>query len=404
MVKRIGIGLGILIITFAVVWAVDYLALFSFGANNTVGIEDSAMTTSDAVLQHDIPTPAVVPFQVEVVAEDLSIPWSIIFTSTERMLVSERSGSIKEVVSGELNQTPLVTFSDTATTRSGEIGLMGLALDPEYESNKLLYACLGYSSGSGYADKVLRLRDLGTSLEQLEVILDNIPAASNHAGCELAFGPDGKLYISTGDATEKNIAQDLESLGGKILRVNADGSIPSDNPFPNSAVFSYGHRNPQGFDWTTTGVMYQAEHGPSGNDGPGGGDEINVIVAGANYGWPLVSHEKTLEGTHSPLVTYTPAEAPSSLMVYTGDVFPQFFNTIFVATLRGQGLLWLQPKPDDPNTIISSRKLEEVKVGRVREVTQGPDGYIYFTSSNTDGRGRPSETDDRVYRLAPADI
>jgi glucose/arabinose dehydrogenase len=336
------------------------------------------------------------------VAENLTVPWSIVFTDPTRMLVSERTGGIKQVVDGKVDTVPLITFSNTA--KGGEIGLMGLVLDPEYLSNRLLYACLGYSSSPGFADQVIQLKDTGSKLEQLRIILDDIPAASNHAGCELAFGPDGKLYVSTGDATEKNLAQDMNSLGGKILRINSDGSIPSDNPFPNSPIYTFGHRNPQGIDWTSTGVMYAAEHGPSGNDGPGGGDEINHIIAGANYGWPLVSHQKTLEGTISPLITYTPAEAPSSLLIYSGSVFPQFKDTALVATLRGQGILWLQFDPANPDKILNSQKLDTINVGRVREVTEGPDGYIYFTSSNTDGRGTTSVGDDKIYHLVPVEM
>ena len=176
--------------------------------------------------------------------------------------------------------------------------------------------------------KVVRFTDEGNSLTNPRIIIDLIPAAKYHAGSRLAFGPDSKLYISTGDATNKNIAQDRNSLGGKILRINADGSIPSDNPQKRSPVWSYGHRNPQGLAWIGDD-LYSSEHGPSVFDGPAGGDEVNKIVKGGNYGWPLVSHLKTRDGTVAPLRVFTPAEAPASLMAYSGTMFPQYRDHLF---------------------------------------------------------------------------
>lgn len=404
MAKRIVIGLILFLVGIGIIWAVDYLAIFDFGLSTRL----SGSNTSSEIPRNTFTTPTAetsstesVPYTVEVVAENLDVPWSIVFTGSNRMLVSQRPGTIVEVIDGAVTAQPLISFSETAT--GGEIGLMGMTKDPDYESNSLLYACVGYRTANGFADKVLQLRDQGSSIEEVTTVIDGIPAGSNHAGCELAFGPDGKLYISTGDATERNIAQDLNSLGGKILRINSDGSFPENNPFENSAIYSYGHRNPQGLDWTTDGTLYEAEHGPSGNDGPGGGDEINLISAGENYGWPLVSHQETREGTVAPLITYTPAEAPSSLLVYKGDVFPQFKDTVLFAALRGNGVFLVQFDANDPSKVISSEQIEEISVGRVREITEGPDGLIYFTSSNTDGRGRPSSTDDTIYRLAPAE-
>lgn len=402
MAKRIVLGLGILLITFIAIWAINYLAIFEFTvpvsqrSDSFVNSVQPANSSNQAPEQLD----AEIPYSVEVVVQNLTVPWSIVFTDPERMIVSERTGAIREIQNGTLNPSPLFTFTDTA--RGGEIGLMGLAADPEYAANKYLYACVGYRTNAGFADKVVLLADQGTSLFEVRTLLDNIPAASNHAGCELAFGPDNKLYISTGDATEGDLAQDLNSLGGKILRINADGTIPADNPFPGSAIYSYGHRNPQGIDWNSQGILYEAEHGPSGNDGPGGGDEINMIKSGVNYGWPLVSHNETREGTEQPLITYTPAEAPSSLLMYDGAVFPQFYDAALVAALRGQGIIWVQFDSADPTKVTASQKLDQVSVGRVREITQGPDDYIYFTSSNTDGRGRVTTGDDKIYRLVPA--
>ena len=345
----------------------------------------------------DAPEP--VGWEVQVVAEGLEVPWSLVFTSDERILVAERTGAIREIAGGHLNSQPLYVFNDIV--RSGEAGLMGLALDTGYADNRFVYACYAQDSSAGIFNQVARLVDQYDRLEMDEVILEQIPSARNHAGCRLRFGPDGKLYITTGDALDISTAQNLDSLGGKILRVNPDGSVPVDNPFPGSLVFSYGHRNPQGIDWQPgTGLLFSSEHGPSGFDGPGGGDEINLIQPGGNYGWPLVSHDETLEGTIPPIIQFTPAEAPASLSFYSGDVLPMFDRNLFFGALRGEGLVRVVLDENDPASVLSVEKIVN-DVGRVRDVVQGPDGLIYFATSNRDGRGRVQPWDDKVLRIAP---
>lgn len=343
----------------------------------------------------EITTPS---YTAEVVAQNLFVPWSIIFTDPNRIIVSERSGSIRVVENGQLKAEPLITFSEVDAR--GEEGLMGLALDPRYSENSYFYACLAYPKDGGYTDKVVRLIDQGQTAKVDATIIDDIPAAQYHAGCEINFGPDGKLYITTGDATNKQIAQDLTSLGGKILRLNADGTIPSDNPFTNSPVWSSGHRNPQGIGWhPITGQLFSSEHGPSIFDGPAGGDEINIITKGGNYGWPVVSHEGTADGMISPLLVFTPAVAPGSLTFYTGDKTPQLSNNAVVGLLRGEGILRVVLEPPDFNQVVLYQKLPGIDFGRIREVTTGPDGYLYFTTSNRDGRGTVEPNDDKIYRL-----
>jgi len=321
-----------------------------------------------------------------------------VFTSADRILVTERDGRVRVINNGVVRQEPMISFE--VSTRSEE-GLMGLTIDPDYSSNKFVYACYAYVSGNGIADRVIRMIDEDSLLRVDKTLIEGIPAAQYHAGCRIKFGPDKKLYITSGDATEKTLAQDKESLAGKILRINNDGSIPSDNPSPNSPIWSYGHRNPQGIDWhPVTGDLWETEHGPSGNDGPGGGDEVNRIEKGANYGWPVVSHEKSQAGMIDPKVLYTPAVAPASGMFYSGDVFPQFANNFFFGGLRGTGLYRVVVSEDGKN-VVSKEKLAGVDVGRVRDVVTGPDGYIYFSSSNKDGRGQAKSGDDRIYRLVP---
>jgi glucose/arabinose dehydrogenase len=384
--------IGLLIVGWFIV---DRLALFKSGikpgqvVNN---IQDS--------LQSGSSQKESVPYKVEEFVTGMQIPWSIAFTSENRMLVTERPGRVRVIENGKLASKPLRTFPEVSTT--GEEGLMSLALDPNYEANKHIYISLAYGSGDDLKVKVVRFTDNGNELVDDKIVIDNIPAAQYHAGCRIAFGPDGKLYITTGDATDKAIAQKLDSLGGKILRINSDGSFPNDNPFSGSAVWSYGHRNPQGIAWhPVTGELYETEHGPSVFDGPAGGDEVNHISKGGNFGWPLVSHEKKRDGTISPLLVFTPAEAPGSAMFYNSDVLPQFKNNFFFGSLKGEGLMRVVFDSADSNKVASFEKLLEVKFGRIREVAQGPDGYIYFSTSNRDGRGKPANTDDRIFRILP---
>lgn len=336
-------------------------------------------------------------FRLEVVAENLEVPWRVVFTSPTRMLVTERAGRVRVVENGQLKPDPVATFQ---VSNNSEEGLMGLVLDPAYANNQLLYVCYAYEVGDELRDRVVRLQDKGDRLEVIGTILDNIPAAKYHAGCDLSFGPDGKLYISTGDATRKDQAQEKASLGGKILRVNSNGTIPTDNPVAGSPIYSLGHRNPQGLSWhPVTKQLWSTEHGPSGNDGPGGGDEVNAIVAGGNYGWPLVSHQRSQPGLISPLLVFTPAVAPASAHFYSGQVFPAWKNNLFFGALRGEGLFRVVVSESQPATVLSFEKLPNIDVGRVRAVTEGPDGVLYFTTSNRDGRGKVKDGDDKIYRL-----
>lgn len=336
--------------------------------------------------------------KIEKVVTNLEVPWSIVWTSNTRMLITERPGRIRQFDS-TLAPVPLLTISDVAT--GDEEGLMGLAIDPEYATNNYLYYCYAYAEGATIKDRVVRVTDQGDHVSDAKTLIQDIPAATFHAGCQLGFGPDKKLYITTGDATNGAIAQDLQSLGGKILRIDTDGSIPSDNPFPNSPVWSYGHRNPQGIAWNPqTAQLFETEHGPSGWDGPGGGDELNLIQKGKNYGWPIVSHTRHKDGMIDPLTTYTPAQAPASAAFYTGDTIPQFEGVFFFAALKGESLHAVRFTKDSPPHIQSDETIV-TGYGRIRAVAVGPDGYVYFSTSNRDGRGTPQEGDDRIMRIVP---
>ncbi|MDQ3666927.1 MAG: PQQ-dependent sugar dehydrogenase [Acidobacteriota bacterium] len=342
-----------------------------------------------------------VSFKVETVVAGLQVPWSIAWAPDGRMFFTERPGRVRVVVNGQLRSQSLVVLTDVES--SGESGLMSLALHPQFADNHFLYLSYAYK-GESQLVRVVRYRETETGLTDRKVIIENIPAAQYHAGCRLGFGPDAKLYITTGDATERGLAQRLDSLAGKTLRLNDDGSIPTDNPFigqqnARPEIWSYGHRNAQGMDWQPgTNLMFQTEHGPSGFDGPGGGDEVNVVERGKNYGWPLIHHKETRAGLEAPLLEYTPAVAPASGAFYRGSVFPQFRGNFFFGCLRGERIIRVVL---DGRRVVSQEALLQGEYGRIREVAEGPDGAIYFSTSNQDGRGKPARDDDRIIRLAP---
>ena len=336
--------------------------------------------------------------RVETFVDGLEVPWSMVFTSSSRMLVTERPGRIRVVKDGALQSRPLAVLPDIEAR--GESGLMGLAIAPDYPQSHRLFAAYAYDTPAGPRVRVARYRDDGDGLSERTVILEGIPAAQYHAGCRLRFGPDGKLYITTGDATNRGIAQQMDSLGGKTLRLNPDGTIPSDNPFPGSPVFSLGHRNSQGLDWDPkSGLQFQTEHGPSGFDGPGGGDEVNIVEAGKNYGWPLVHHRESRPGLVSPLLEYTPAVAPSGASFCRGALMKSFDGDFFFATLRGERLIRVRLDAADRRRVAETEELFTGVYGRLRDVISGPDGALYVATSNRDGRGTVRSGDDRILRI-----
>jgi glucose/arabinose dehydrogenase len=341
-------------------------------------------------------------FKVDTVVGGLQVPWAIVWAPDGRMIFTERAGRVRVFENGKLRPEPLFTVPDVEP--SGESGLMSVVLHPQFASNHFLYLSYAYA-GDGKRVRVVRYRETPNGFVDRKVIIEDIPAAQFHAGCRLRFGPDGKLYITTGDATERDLAQRLDSLAGRILRVNDDGTVPADNPFVGQQkarpeIWSYGHRNPQGIDWQpVTNLLFETEHGPSGFDGPGGGDEVNIVEKGKNYGWPLIHHRQTRQGLESPLLEYTPACAPASGMFYRGSAFPQFSGNFFFGCLRGERIIRVVL---DGRRVVSQENLLAGKYGRIREVAEGPDGYLYFSTSNRDGRGSPAKDDDRIIRLTPA--
>lgn len=337
---------------------------------------------------------------VETVIEDLEVPWSIAFAPDGRIFVTERVGKLRVIEDGELNSQPIKILD----VGKGEGGLLGLALDPNFDENHYLYLYYTYSEFLTTYNKVVRYTEKDNELFDEKILLDKIPGASFHDGGRLKFGEDGKLYITTGDAGNADAAQDINSLAGKILRINSDGSIPDDNPFEDSLVYSLGHRNPQGLDWDPfTGKLVVSEHGPSGERGFAH-DEVNVIESGKNYGWPIVIGGEHDSKFVDPIIhTGDDTWAPSGATFYTSDNIPKWKGKYFLATLRGNHLRMLD-LDIEKNQVLSSESLFSNTFGRLRDASMGPDGNLYLLTSNRDGRGSPAENDDRILRIISSSV
>ena len=319
---------------------------------------------------------------VETVVTNVEIPWALAFAPDRRLFFTERHGRLRVVNDGQLAPEPVARLSVWA---SGEAGLMGLALDPDFARNGQLYVCYTTSKGGGVVNRVARLVLRGSHAGDERVLLDDMPAAGIHDGCRLKFGPDGKLYATMGDAASPSRAQQRDSLSGKILRLEADGSVPADNPFRGSPVWSLGHRNPQGLAWDAAGRLWESEHGSTAHD------EINLIRAGRNYGWPDVRGRETGEGFVPPaLESGDETWAPSGIAVLHG--------ALYVAALRGQRLLKIALADGQVGGVTA---LLTTEYGRLRDVVAGPDGALWVATSNRDGRGSPRAGDDRILRVTP---
>ncbi len=336
--------------------------------------------------------------RAEIVAENLVVPWSVDWTPDGTLLFTERGGDLRAVQDGMLLPEPLLSIR--ANTIEG--GLLGLAVDPDFNENNYIYLYYTYdSSGStSNANKAVRYQFIDGVVTEDKVLLDEVPGGAFHDGGRMQFGPDGRLYIATGDGGVSEQAQDLDSLAGKILRINSDGSIPEDNPFAGSPVWSLGHRNPQGMDWDASGNLVATEHGPSGWRGVAH-DEVNLIMPGANYGWPIIIGDETAEGMQKAVIhSGNDTWAPSGAEFYDGDKIPEWTGKYFVGTLRGSHLHVIDFDLSN-NEVVSHGKLFQDEFGRLRDVQTGPDGFLYLLTSNRDGRGPAIPTDDRIIRIVP---
>ncbi len=319
----------------------------------------------------------------ELVAENLDIPWEIRSLPDGDILVTERPGTLLHISEDSEERIEV-----EGVRHVGEGGLLGMALHPDFEQNRWLYLYMTTEAEEGTSNRVERYTySSEKSLSNRTTIITGIPGARYHDGGRIEFGPDRYLYITTGDAGDAADAQDRDSLAGKILRIKDDGSIPEDNPF-GTAVYSFGHRNPQGLAWDSEGRLWSTEHGRSGIRS--GFDELNLIENGKNYGWPIMQGSEKQESMVLPIVHSGPdyTWAPASAAHWNGS--------IFFGGLRGSALYEI--RIDDTDTII--RHLEG-QYGRIRAVRLGHDGHLYFSTSNTDGRGRPYEGDDKILRIDP---
>jgi glucose/arabinose dehydrogenase len=336
---------------------------------------------------------------VEVWQQNLEIPWSLVFLPNGDALVSERPGRIRLISGGKLAEKPYATIENVQHSRGAEAGLLGLALHPDFPEQPYIYAMYTHQDGSVNDNRVIRLRHNGTSGAMDRVILDGIPAARNHNGGRILFGPDKMLYICTGEIFERHLAQDRNSLGGKILRITPEGGIPADNPFPDSKIYTLGHRNPQGLAWhPQTGDLFSSEHGPSGEMRLLGSDIINVIKKGRNYGWPKVIGKVDMKEYEDPIIMWGNATPPSGMAFWNGE--------LYVATLRSRALIRISMRKQGENYEISrierwySAKQNSGTYGRLRDAVVGPDGALYVLTNNRDGRGNPVDVDDRILRIS----
>lgn len=333
-------------------------------------------------------------FKVTVIANDLEHPWSLAFLPDGRMLVTERPGRLRIISDGVLAPEPVGGLP--VISAYGQGGLLDVTLHPDFAENGWVYLSFAAAGDGGFSTEVVRGRLVGSTLENVEVIFRALPKVSGgrHFGSRFVFGNDGKLYFSLGERGNRENAQDLSTHHGSIIRINDDGSVPSDNPFVNTPgarpeIFTYGNRNPQGMTIDRkTGRIWENEHGPQG------GDEVNVIKAGTNYGWPVITYGRNYgigtkigEGTGKagmaqPALQWTPSIAPSGMALYDGDRFPSWKGDLFVGALKYQLLARLETEGE---RVVHEERLLEGVLGRIRDVRTGPDGLLYLLTDESDG-------------------
>ncbi len=339
-------------------------------------------------------------FKLVTLAEGLSHPWSLAFLPDGAMLVTERGGTLWLLRDGE----PQRVAGVPEIAAVGQGGLLDLALHPDFAANRWLYMTYAVRQGRGYATQLARGRLNGTRLEELQVLLesDSVTTTSRHFGSRLQFDADGLLYMTIGDRGDADLAQDLGNHIGTVLRLTETGGVPADNPFvgpdsPHPEIYSYGHRNPQGLTrHPETGAIWSVEHGPRG------GDELNLIAPGINYGWPVITYGRAYsglpigEGTHKdgmaqPVAHWVPSISPSGMAFYSGSEFPAWHGSLFVGALSGELLARLEIESD---RLVGEERLLQDLGERIRDVRMGPDGRLYLLTDSGDGR---------LLRIEPAD-
>lgn len=320
---------------------------------------------------------------VEVLATSLEKPRSIAF-GDDRIFITEKPGRIRVLQDGVLLEKPLATFRVPDVFAGG---LLGIQTHPDFENNHHIYIYHTYVEDGSLWNKVTRITEADNRLVEAETIIDGIPGSQFSNGGIIKFGPDGRLYVATGSVSDSShMPQDPASLAGKILRINDDGTIPENNPIHDSAVYALGFRNPQGMAWDPAGNFYMTDMGPTKSD------EINLVLPGKNYGWP--EQECSGGGYEDSVLCYDPAIEPGGILVYDGDLL-DIRGKLVMTTLRASHLYAVDLQ--DPGLQTSDIILSGT--GRIRDVAQAPDGSLYILTSNTDGKGFPTDDDDRLLRV-----
>ena len=342
------------------------------------------------------------PLRAETLTSGLDTPWDIAWGPDDVIWMTERRGAIYRVdpANGQVTQVGEVDVIEV-----GESGLMGITFHPDYDAQPFVYLAHSFGSRNAIRNRLVRMRFNGISLGNPEILLDNIPGAAYHNGSRLAVGRDRMLYMTTGDAGNPALSQNLNSVAGKVLRLTLDGQPAPGNPF-GTTIYSYGHRNAQGLVFhPETDDLYLTEHGPADND------EVNRVEIGRNYGWPDVSGfcdgDVRGEGDFcdrnnvaEPVATWTPTIAPGGADFYNADLISGWKGSLLFTTLKGSALVRLTLSTDG-SRVVGEEFLFQREFGRLRDVLVAPSGQIYLATSNRDGRGRPAADDDRILRIEP---
>ncbi len=334
-------------------------------------------------------------FRAVIIADGLRHPWGMAFLPDGNILVTEKPGQLRLVENGGVNPLPIRGLPEIREIGQG--GLLDVALHPRFEQNRWVYLTFAGKGADGYGTEVIRGRLDGMELKDIKTIFTALPktGGGRHFGSRLLFAPDGTLFITLGDRGEMDLAQDLSLHAGSLIRVNEDGTAPEDNPFRNTKnarpeSYTLGNRNMQGIALQPgTGLIWTHEHGPQG------GDEVNIMAAGANYGWPVITYgvnygtgTKIGEGTHKdgmvqPVHVWVPSIAPSGMVFYTGDVFPEWKGDLFVGSLKFGELVRLDIRETE---VVGEERLINGRLGRIRDVRQGPDGALYLLTDERNGK------------------
>ena len=337
------------------------------------------------------------------VATGLDTPWEILWGPDDHIWMTERYGRVSRLNPETGERQTLLNID--AVYEQGELVLLGMVLHPDFQNTPYVYLVYNYLSGSSIRERLVRYTYDQGSLSSPTVLLEGIDGSSIHNGARLVIDSLERLYFTTGDAGNTAHSQDLNSLSGKILRLNLDGSIPEDNPFPDSYIYTYGHRNPQGLVISPEGIIYSSEHGPASDD------EMNIIEKGRNYGWPDVmgycddASETTFceeNNVKEPIAAWTPTLAVAGTGFYHQDAIPEWTNSLLMTTLKESELVQLKLSADGSEVVEEQVWFDEW-FGRLRDVAVAPDGRVFVAVSNRDGRGDPRPGDDRIVEFSPSE-